>query len=212
MFLNYLREMGDEGAIVEAGLEEVLGGVGDAGAGVIGDASADVATRATEQEAIRASERASVADLVGEEGGSSAVEGSASAPESRVAPTNNTNYNSGPPTTWAGASKGIIIATGVVGGGAVAAGYGIYNFEQGKQKAAEVWNGAKQLGKDLEHGVEQAFHNAEQAGDHLSRAAGQAAASVLGGPAKTVVEVGTAVVLGVGVLYVSYRGYMFLKG
>ena len=199
--------------VVEAGLEEVLGGVGDAGADVIGDAAGGVAERATESEAIRASERASVADLVETgEGGSSAVEGSASAPESRVGPTSNTNYNSGPPTTWAGASKGIIIGTGIVGGGAVSLGYGIYNMEQGKQKAAEVWNGAKQLGKDLEHGVEQAFHNAEQAGDHLSRAAGQAAASVLGGPAKTVVEVGTAVVLGVGVLYVSYRGYMFLKG
>ena len=202
--MNAEIEMG-----VEASVDMLTGAVGDAGARAIGDAAAGAA----ESEAVRATERASVAELVDVgEGSSSAVEGSTSAPESRVAPVKNVNYNSGPPVTWAGASKGIILGSGAVVGGGIGLGYGIYTAEQGKQKAAEVWNGAKELGKDLAHGVNQGIQNAEEAGDHLSKAAGKAAASVLGGPVKTVVEVGTAVVLGVGVLYVSYKGYMFLKG
>lgn len=209
----------------EVVMEEVEGGIFDLTAvpEMVANSTTDAAA---EIESARASSmtalsdtRAAASDLV-----PSSIEGGTSSVGSResvspdvnvktVAPT--TNYNSGPPTSWAGAAKGIIIGTGTVVLGGVAAGYSIYTAEQGKQVAKDTWNGIKELGKDLTHGVEDGLENAAQGVDHLTQAASKAAGDTgafLGGPVKTIAEIGVSVVVGVGVLYVSYRGYMFLKG
>lgn len=214
-------------AELEGVMEEVEGGIFDLTAvpEMVANSTTDAAA---EIESARASSmtalsdtRAAASDLVPSsiEGGTSSVgsrESTIVSPDvnvKTVAPT--TNYNSGPPTSWAGAAKGIIIGTGTVVLGGVAAGYSIYTAEQGKQVAKDTWNGIKELGKDLTHGVEDGLENAAHGVDHLTQAASKAAGDTgafLGGPVKTIAEIGVSVVVGVGVLYVSYRGYMFLKG
>ena len=72
----------------------------------------------------------------------------------------------------------------------------------------DVAEGGKKALEELEHGVKDAFQNAELAKDHLSHAVGDFAS----GPVKTIVEISASVAIGVGLLYVGFRGYMFLKG
>ena len=193
-------------------------GITDMAANSTTNAMADIASARASSMTALADTRAAATDLFSPSirGGTSSVESRtfSAAPDVKpVAPT--TNYNSGPPTTWAGAAKGIIVGTGVVVGGGVGLGYSIFTAEQGKQVAKDTWNGIKELGKDLTHGVEDGLENAAHGVDHLTQAASKAAGDTgafLGGPVKTIAEIGVSVVVGVGVLYVSYRGYMFLKG
>ena len=127
-----------------------------------------------------------------------------------------TNYNSGPPISWAGSTPKIILAGAASAFGGVGLSYTLKTADQGKRALADfthdVGEGAKKLSEDLEHGVKDTIANAALARDHLSHAVGDAAGAIMGGPVKTIAEISVSVIVAGGILYVTYKGYMFLKG
>ena len=199
--------------VIELGVDAVEEGA-EAAMGITARSTTDAAANlAAQQAASRAavSEAETAArDLLPEMG----TEGSTTAPASRVA-----NYNSGAPMSWAAATPKIIGVSAVAVGGGWAEWYSMQTVDQGKRVLGNFGNDVAAGGKkaleemekalaELEHGVKDAFQNAELARDHL----GDAVSDFASGPVKSIVEISASVAIGVGLLYVGFRGYMFLKG